>query len=127
MTEYPTVLLLGQVVLLHPVGCKLVGRYSRKRRPVQGLDAEQEQQSRYVHVSQQHGVTSRPTGVTAPICAERPSYGRFEAACLYRFLHPSCSSSLFQNAPHLSHQPSRLLTVQRGCKLASGTLFCVFW
>lgn len=67
----PTVFLLRQVVLLHPVGCELVGRHSRKSGSMQGLDPEQQHRSRYAGVSQQHGVTSRPTGVTTPVCEER--------------------------------------------------------
>lgn len=67
----PTMFLLSQVVLLHPVSCELVGGDGGKSRSMQGPHEEQENQSRYVHASQQHGVTSHPTGVKAPVCKQR--------------------------------------------------------
>lgn len=48
----PTMLLLHQVVLLHPVGGELIGGHSRKSRAVQTLDAEQQHNSSY---TRQHG------------------------------------------------------------------------
>lgn len=57
----PTILLLCQVVLLHPVGCELVGRCSRKSGSVRTLDTQQQQQrngGQTADVSQQHDVTS---------------------------------------------------------------------
>lgn len=54
-----TMLLLYQVVLLHPVGSELIGGYSRKSGAVQTLDAEQQQQTGgYTHISRRHDVTS---------------------------------------------------------------------
>lgn len=65
-----TMPLLYHVVLLHPVGCELIGRYSRKSRAMQTLDTLQQQQHNsicYTHISQQHDVTSRLDAVMVSI------------------------------------------------------------
>lgn len=46
-----TMLLLYQVVLLHPVGSELIGRYSGKSRAIQQPSSEQQHQRSYTNVS----------------------------------------------------------------------------
>lgn len=63
-----TMLLLYQVVLLHPVGCELIGGNSGESRAMQTLDTEQQQQhGGDTQVSEQHDVTSCLRSVTASI------------------------------------------------------------
>lgn len=67
-------LLMCQVVLLHPVGCEFIGRHSRKSRAMQTLNAEQQHNSRSTQIYQQHDVTSRLGAVMVLVYKWRQYY-----------------------------------------------------